>query len=199
MSKDTNTGSSNSGHWNSGNCNSGHSNSGHWNSGHWNSGDHNSGNCNSGSFNSGSYNSGNCNSGDYNSGYFNTNEPDKIRVFNQWVNITPSEWVEKYHEYIALPLNRWIDNDDMTKEEKKEVDGWETMGGYLKTLGYKEAWQTMYEENPDSIQWILDIPQFDAKLFEEITGIDVEAKDSVEQEALKLLKSKGYRIVKENK
>ena len=139
-----------------------------------NTGCDNSGNWNSGDWNSGYWNSGNWNSGDWNNGVFNTGEPDKIMVFNKWLDMKPSEFLEKYNIYADIPLNRWIDKDDMTKEEKKEVEGWDQMGGYLKTLDFKEACKVWWNENPDEHKRFTSLPNFDEKVFTEITGIELE-------------------------
>jgi hypothetical protein len=190
MSKSTNVGVENTGYWNSGNSNSGDRNSGYSNSGYSNSGDSNSGNSNSGYWNSGdrnsgNSNSGNSNSGDWNSGAFNRDCP-KMRIFEEELDLTIEEFYQKYDISMDIPLNRWIDKSDMTKEEKAEVEGWETMGGYLKTLEYKEACQKWWSENPDEHQRFLDLPHFNAEIFEEITGIDVESKaETIEIEGKK--------------
>lgn len=183
-----NTGIENSGNRNSGNRNSGHGNSGDRNSGDWNSGDRNSGN----------WNSGDWNSGNWNSGHFNTNEP-KLRMFNRDTEMTRTEFIEKYGYFRGeFKLNTWIEQSQMTDDEKKTVTGWETMGGYLKTLSYKEAWAEMWKNCKQDVRdWYLSLPNFDAAIFKEITGIDVEKKDTAAEEAIKLLKEKGYRIVKD--
>jgi len=85
-----------------------------------------------------------------NSGSFNTDEP-KMRLFNKELDMTVSEFHEKYDMSADIPLNRWIDKDKMTDEEKKTVKGWKTMGGYLKTLEYKEAFKVWWEENQMSM------------------------------------------------
>ncbi len=170
-----NTGYYNSGDYNSGDHNSGDCNSGDYNSGSCNSGDYNSGDCNSGCYNSGYRNSGDYNSGYYNSGAFNRDCP-KMRLFEKELDITVEDFYEKYNIYMDLPLNTWIDKEDMTDEEKSEVDGWETMGGYLKTLEYKEACQKWWSDNPDDHERFLTLPGFDAEIFKDITGIDVEEK-----------------------
>jgi len=163
MDKNRNSGNRNSGDSNSGNWNSGYSNSGNWNSGYRNSGDRNS---------------GNSNSGDSNSGSFNTDEP-KMRIFNKEIDMTVSEFYAKYNIYADIPLNRWIDKEKMTKEEKKTVTGWETMGGYLKTLDFQEAHKIWWEENPEEHERFLTLPNFDAGIFKEITGIDVKKPEAM--------------------
>ena len=175
-----NSGNRNSGNWNSGNWNSGNRNSGNWNSGNWNSGNRNSGNWNSGYGNSGNGNSGNWNSGNWNSGIFNTNEP-KMRAFNKDTDMTYTEFREKFgYRDIDFPLNEWRCADDMTNEEKKSVSGWEQMGGYLKTLSYKEAWAAGWAKATDEQkEWYQSFPNFDADIFLEITGIDVRKPASM--------------------
>ena len=167
-----NSGDRNSGHYNSGYRNSGNSNSGNSNSGYSNSGNSNSGNSNSGSYNSGYRNSGYYNSGDYNSGAFNRDCP-KMRLFEKELDMTVEEFNSEYSIYMNLPLNRWVYELYMTDEEKSEIDGWETMGGYLKTLGYKEACRLWWEENKNDHERFLTLPGFDAEIFKDITGIDV--------------------------
>jgi hypothetical protein len=173
-----NSGNLNSGDWNSGDWNSGNRNSGDWNSGDRNSGYRNSGNLNSGNLNSGYRNSGNLNSGDWNSGAFNTDCP-KMRLFNKELDITVEEFYDEYDISADIPLNRWIDSEDMTEAEKKEVKGWETMGGYLKTLEYKEACKIWWKENPSEHERFTSLPEFNAAIFEEITGIKVGEKETI--------------------
>ena len=145
-------------------------NTGYRNSGHRNSGDYNSGNRNSGHYNS----------GHYNSGMFNTNEP-KMRMFNKDTDYTYSEFAKKFGmKYPDLHTCHWINKGDMTDDEKKEVSGWETMGGYLKTMDYKEAWAEYWSRaSEEDKQWFLNLPNFDAEIFKEITGIDVNKPEKM--------------------
>jgi hypothetical protein len=180
-----NSGYSNSGDWNSGNWNSGYSNSGdrnsgYGNSGYSNSGDWNSGNWNSGNWNSGDRNSGDWNSGDENSGIFNTDEPF-MRAFNKETNIKMSDW-RNSDDYICfdIPLNEWIYSENMTEEEKKEHPEHKTTGGYLKTFTYKEAWANFWKETDEvNRKKFLALPNFDEKVFEDITGIKVGTKETI--------------------
>jgi hypothetical protein len=166
-----NSGDYNSGDYNSGNRNSGSYNSGHRNSGNRNSGNFNSGNFNSGNRNSGDYNSGYFNSGDYNSGWFNTNEP-KMRFFNKDSNLTYSEFAKQPRIYPDLKICAWVDNKDLPKDEQTTAT--EQMGGKLKTLDYKEAWAEYWgRASDDDKKWFQSLPNFDAKIFESITGINV--------------------------
>ena len=156
-----------------------------------NTGIENSGNRNSGYWNSGNWNSGYGNSGNRNSGIFNTNEP-KMRSFNRDCDMTRTEFIEKFGNWRGdFKLNTWCNKEDMTDTEKKEVKGWETMGGFLKTLSYKDAWKEMWENcEQETRDWYLSLPNFDATIFEEITGINVKQDDEIEK-AIKLLESKG--------
>ena len=169
-----NSGDQNSGNRNSGNQNSGNRNSGNRNSGDQNSGDRNSGNQNSGNQNSGIRNSGDWNSGNWNSGSLNSNTPDTIRIFNR--EIKRSEW-EKANipDFFYFNLTTFVFEYAMTQEEKEQNKRWENVGGYLKTLDYKEAWQESYrkasQEDKDKVK---KLPNFDADVFFEITGIRVE-------------------------
>ena len=173
-SGDCNSGYINSGNRNSGNWNSGNRNSGDWNSGNRNSGDWNSGRGNSGIRNSGNWNSGDWNSGNYNSGFFCTNSP-KLRLFNKETDFTMEEFI-KTEWYAVLTsgkfnLTKWR---AYTDEEKAQDERKRFMGGELITIPYKEAcanWWASLSEKDKAI--IKTIPNFDANIFAEITGIDV--------------------------
>lgn len=165
-SGDCNSGGHNSRHWNSGSYNSGNENSGDWNSGDWNSGDHNSGD----------WNSGDWNSGDHNSGFFNTKTPNVI-AFNKPTNMTYEEFLSSKGIFVLnqnYKNNLWVCSNDMTDEEKEAYPEHETTGGYLKTVDFKTACKMMWNKlNDEEKQAVKEIPNFDADVFEEITGIDV--------------------------
>ena len=178
-----NSGRYNSSYYNSGDCNtgsynSGYCNSGYRNSGHFNSGNRNTGDSNSGHYNSGDCNSGDCNTGSYNSGYFNTNRP-KVRLFNKDTDLDfDSDVMNKLRELIYVkvrPILTYIYSKDMSEDEKKENPTHETTGGYLKKQDYKYCWQKSWEKmNEEEKHFIVSLPNFDWKVFEEITGIKQE-------------------------
>ena len=143
---------------NSGSCNSGSCNSGSWNSG---------------SCNSGSWNSGSCNSGSCNSGFFNSDEPN-IRMFNKDTNLKRGDINIPSWCYFSLTV--WVSHDTATEEEKEKYKREiETFGGYLKTLEYKEAWKLAWSKaSKEEHKQLLKLPNWNNKVFIEITGIDAE-------------------------
>ena len=173
-----NTGKGNSGHRNSGDRNSGDSNSGYRNSGDSNSGYRNSGDSNSGDSNSGDSNSGDSNSGYRNSGVFcNKGENSFIEIFNQ-----PSKWTwYAWHDSVAYStlqeyfvLTTWVDWDAMTDTEKLLYPKAYVTEGYLKVYEYKQAWANLWAKiNDKAQQSFKDLPNFDADIFFDITGIKV--------------------------
>ena len=179
-----NTGIGNSGYFNSGYYNCGSRNSGYYNSGCWNSGNHNSGYYNSGSVNSGYYNSGSANSGDWNSsdhnnGCFNT-ATIKIHLFNKPSDWTYKDWLSSRARRVmdCVPKNlAWVEFDQMTDEEKKAYPTAEITNGCLRKIPDDELavirnewWARLSPDNKDEI---LKLPNFDARIFKEITMIDV--------------------------
>jgi len=186
---------------NTGIDNSGNSNSGDWNSGDWNNGSRNSGSRNSGSRNSGDWNSGNWNSGDWNStnresGMFCTTE-STVRMFNQPTDLKWDE-IDIPHSN-EFSLTQWISESDMTDDEKKEDPQFFVRGGYLKTFTYHEAWANFWRDTDKANrQKFLDLPNFDAKIFEEITGIDVNMPETTEtvDEVIEI-NGKKYKLMEE--
>jgi hypothetical protein len=184
-----NTGYHNSGDWNTGNrntgdCNTGYRNTGYSNTGDWNTGNHNTsnrntGNRNTGNWNTGNRNTGNWNTGDWNScnhsaGFFNTVE-QPLYIFNKIVEgVTRSD----IDTYFQIKLTEWVLPENMTNEEKKENPSWETCEGYLKQREFKEACVLAWSEaDPETKDKFLNLPNFDSKIFFEITGIDVKIKE----------------------
>ena len=76
----------------------------------------------------------------------------------------------------------WVSHDTATEEEKeahkKEI---ETCGGFLKKLGYKEAFRIAWDKAPkEERRKLLDLPNWNNDIFKEISGIDAEAEIKVE-------------------
>ena len=102
-------------------------------------------------------------------------------IFN--VQVTPDEWDEarKSLPELKIAVTKWVDKDDMTDKEKEDVSGWKTMGGFLKRYSYQEAWANWWSEaSKKDRQAILDLPHFNAEIFEKITGIKVDGSKKTE-------------------
>ena len=164
------------------NGNSGYRNTGNYNSGNRNSGDCNSGDCNSGYGNSGNWNSGyansgDCNSGSRNSGFFNAKTPN-VRLFDKETTLSFEEFHNSKAYAILMkipPLTRWIPEREMTEQEKQENESYQATAGYIKTYTLQECYATWWAElTAEEKEIIQQIPNFDASIFKEITGIDVE-------------------------
>jgi len=143
-----NTGHSNAGDSNAGNRNAGHYNAGHYNAGHYNAGHYNAGNRNAGDYNAGHFNS--CN---YSSGSFCSVEPEFL-LFNKPSPISR----EAFNDSRGARICRYL---RVVDEEGNKID-------------YKQAWANLWEQcsNSDKI-YVQAIPNFDASVFFDITGIQV--------------------------
>lgn len=178
---DYNTGDSNAGNYNTGNRNTGNFNTGDWNTGVCNAGDFNTGNRNTGDFNTGDFNTGDWNTGDWNrasfsNGVFCTKEPE-ILIFNKPSGMTLIQWRDSRASHLLNQIlftpNAWIWDDEMTDEEKEAHPEYKITGGFLKVMDISGCcirwWKSLDESDRDVIR---SIPNFDAAIFKQITGID---------------------------
>ena len=145
---DHNSGDYNSGGCNSGNYNAGYGNSGNRNSGYGNSGGYNSGNYNTGYGNSGNYNAGGYNSGNYNTGYGNSGN------YNAGVFNTDEPYMRAFNQNTTIRYSDF----------KKHL----TYNFYA--LCVRIATKKLIDGDEERIK---ALPNFDAEIFKEITGIDI--------------------------
>lgn len=79
-----------------------------------------------------------------------------------------------------LPIAKWIEKKDMTDIEKKNRPSYTETGGYSKTLNYQDAWKEMWATlSLGDREFFSTLPNFDADLFEKITGIKYEVIDTL--------------------
>lgn len=157
-------------------CNTGDYNTGTRNTGNYNTGNYNTGGCNTGNRNTGNWNTGDWNIANFSTGFFNSQQ-QPLFIFNKPTNLSRDDIYAC--EGLCI-LNRkyennwWISSENMSDEEKKEHPEHKTTGGYLKSVDFKTAckmmWGTLTEEEKEEVK---KIPNFDADVFEEITGIRV--------------------------
>lgn len=110
----------------------------------------------------------------------------KNRIFN--VDVSESQFNDalKTVGIIKISHTRWIEEKDMSRDDKKKYSDYKTLGGCLKQISYEEAWQNWWDEATSSQKnAILDLKQFDAEIFKEITGIEVGKENSKKRELLK--------------
>ena len=172
------TGLCNTGDCNTGNRNTGNRNTGDWNTGDWNTGNRNTGDWNTGNRNTGDWNTGDWNKSSFNTGCFNTEE-QKITLFNKPSDITYNDWLRSDARYLLNQIPKdvveWVYEEDMTDEEKAANPTYETTGGYLKVLNESECGQLWWGSLSDfQKNYIKSIPNFDAEIFEQCTGIKVD-------------------------
>ena len=133
------------------------------NTGKGNTGINNSGDSNSGYSNSGNSNSGNFNSGNYHTGAFCTGEAE-FKLFNKPTTMTRSEFYNSNAWRVLSDFSpvKWV-------EDKESVTG----GKYV-SVPYKKAFVEFWDKMPDrDKQHVKDLPNFDADVFFEITGVRV--------------------------
>jgi hypothetical protein len=80
--------------------------------------------------------------------------------------------------YIELPINEWISEDNMSDLQKQKDPQFFVKKGTLITRTYKEAfaigWAKLDEKTKQQFK---DLPNFDAAIFFEITGVDLTIKE----------------------
>ena len=74
-----------------------------------------------------------------------------------------------------IKLTKWVYEKNATiDEEQKYAVEIKTQGGFLKTLSYKEAFQEAWNNaSKEEREQIKQLPNFDADIFYEISGIRV--------------------------
>ena len=183
-----NKGSANFGIYNEGTQNDGNHNVGCNNVGSWNFGSYNLGSFNFGIGNVGNHNSGEYNYGDSNeAGYCNVARRTRACVFTTvnntgYLSFNKPYTVKLYScqipDFCKVKVIEWIPVSSLTAvEDTKENCRYACCGGRLKITSYQEAFRISFEEArrkpdwPKQRQMLLDLPNFDAEVFEEISGI----------------------------
>lgn len=183
-----NSGVGNSGNYNTGNYNTGNYNTSDWNTGAWNTGNKNSGVGNSGMYNTGNYNTGDWNTGDWNTGAWNAadhstgcfnTKQTKIFMFNKLSNWTYSDWFTSAAKSVLDDFprtsSRWVHLNNMTDEERKQHPECEVLGGFVRVSPPQQSAQMWYDNLCESYKnAIKALPNFNANIFEKITGIRVD-------------------------
>ncbi len=130
--------------------------------------------------NTGDCNTGDWNTGDWNTGYFNTKTPKTIKVFGKKCLRVDWENANK-PSCLYFSLTKWIYESAMSDVEKQENPSYSHTGGYLKALDYKDAFtKSVTEASKEERDLIRALPNFDADIFLEISGVDLRLLDTNE-------------------
>lgn len=100
-------------------------------------------------------------------------------LFNKPSDMTYNDWLRSDARYLLNQIPKdvveWVYEEDMTDEEKVANPTYETTGGYLKVLDESECGQLWWGSLSDlQKNHIKSIPNFDAEIFEQCTGIKVD-------------------------
>lgn len=138
-----------------------------------NNGINNLGHSNTGDSNTGHRNTGHWNTANYHTGSFNTVDADTILVFNKPCN--REVWEKAGKPWcLNFDIKKWVSFSDMTDEDKKTHPSAKTVGGYYKEIPYKEAFSESMKKAPkEELKQIKALPNFDADIFEEISGFKI--------------------------
>ena len=146
----------------------GYRNTGDWNTGDWNTGDRNTGYLNTGDWNTGDWNTG-----DWNTGFFNTDNPSIVRVFGKDCDVKIWSKTTK-PDFLFFDLTYWVNESEMSDDDKKADQYFYIRGGQLRKKDYKEAFvESWNNADKDNRELVRKLPNFDAEIFYQISGIDL--------------------------
>jgi hypothetical protein len=113
----------------------------------------------------------------YSTGHFSTIDYSGFGSFNKPCDKDVWDNAIKPNFLYEISPTKWIDESEMTDQEKTENTTFHTTGGYLKTISMKEAWKVAWgNATKEDRDLLFKLPNFDAKVFKEISGIDVYEK-----------------------
>lgn len=166
--------------YSTGNCSTGYCSTGNWSTG-----DRSTGNWSTGNWSTSNYSTGHFSTIDY-AGFGAFNKPCTIE---EWGNAEKPSW-------LYFDLTEWVDKADMTDEEKEANPSYKTTGGYLKVYDYQEAFQKSYNNATREEQLkIKNLPNFDAEVFYEISGIKIDDEPMQGKEVEVVINGKIYKAV----
>ncbi len=180
------TGGYSTGHRSTGNYSTGDHSTGHRSTGDSSTGDHSTGDSSTGHRSTGDRSTGNFSTGDFSTcdyavGAFQTVQDccGGFSAFN--APCRREEWCDAEKPLcICFDMTVWVSEKDMSSTEKNDNPTYETTGGYLKVLGFKEAFTASCKSaTDDDIEILKQLPNFDADVFFEVSGYDVRTRDQV--------------------
>ena len=162
----------------------GNRSTGDYSTGDYSRGDRSTGDRSTGYYSTGDYSRGDYSTGDwsissYSSGHFSTEDLSGFGCFDK--PCTLEEWgAWEKPDWLYFDLTEWIEEINMTDQEKEDNPTYKTTGGYLKVYDYREAFQKSYNNATREEQLkIKNAPNFDADKFYQISGIHIDEETEV--------------------
>ena len=193
---DRSTGDRSTGDCSTGDCSTGYGSTGDYSTGDCSTGDCSTGDFSTGDFSTGNRSTGNCSTSNNSTGHFSTidGQPSFFdKPFNgTWDEanaLIPSVEL-KLGSYRVLSLR-------MTEQQKADHPSHETTGGVLLSYDhtYHQAWAIAWAEmDQETRDRFLNLPNFDAEKFKQITGIDTVAVNKPRN--VTVINGKTYRLDK---
>jgi hypothetical protein len=170
------TGDHSTGNCSTGDWSTGYRSTGNWSTGYRSTGFHSTGDHSTGNWSTGDWSTGNWSISNYSIGHFSTIDYSGFGAFNE--PCTPEEWeAAEKPDFLYFSLTEWIDESEMSEEEKEAHPSHKTTGGYLKVYEYKEAFMKSWDNAPvEDREKLFKLPRFNPEVFKEISGIDVYAE-----------------------
>jgi len=119
------------------------------------------------------------------------------QIFNTQLSTEEFDKIKASLPIIKISLIKWVDKNDMTKDEKEDNASYTQTGGFLKTISYQDAWQLWWNEaKQEDKNKITSCKYFDAAIFKKITGLNVSKIESLSGRTVKVeLDGKTYEAV----
>jgi hypothetical protein len=171
-----NTGHRSTGNHSTGNHSTGNYSTGHYSTGHCSTGAYSTGDCSTGDRSTGHNSTGNWSISNNSTGHFSTEDYSGFSAFNKPCSFEDWDNAE-IPSFLYFDLTKWIEESEMSDKEKEENENYATTNGYLKVFEYEGAWKNTWDNACDEDKNLLyALPNFDADVFKEISGIDVNQK-----------------------
>jgi len=184
------TGDSSTGYSSTGNCSTGYYSTGNYSTGSCSTGCHSTGHCSTGYYSTGFRSTGSWSISNYSAGHFSTIDNTGFSVFNKPYNVKEWENAEK-PKFIYFDLTEWINENEMSDEEKEDNPTYTITGGYLRVYSYREAWKNAWKNASKKDKKLLyNLPNFNPKVFKKISGVNV-TKDKTYKKFIKKMLGKS--------
>ena len=177
------TGDWSTGNHSTGNYSTGNYSTGEWSTGNWSTGNWSTGNCSTGHWSTGNCSTGDWSTGNHSTGHFCTKDGRGFGAFNKKIHkdykTARTIWdAAEKPPCLFFKMTVWVDSKDMTEQEKINNPKYASTLGYLKVLDYKSAFSASVLAAPKKERdMIRALPNFDAEVFLEISGVDLRLVD----------------------